>query len=330
MDLASEFGRGLVAGAMGITVGYPFDTVKIHMQLASASASVSPSSSLSPSLSSTSTSSSSSSLLSALRRVVAARGVLALFDGVASPVASYGVLIATNFTCYANAARMLEKQFEPTSQFAVSCCHGVAGMISGGVLSVLSCPFEMVKLRLQSQAAQKHNRPAYMNSTFATAKHMLRTEGLAGFYKGSALPANFIVLSFGSGVYFFTYDSLQAAWKPEGFPSALCMGATTGLFYWLCVFGLDTIKTRVMVDLSSQNPSFPTLWGCFKSLKQGFFFFFFFFFFFKDCLLFTFSNTIEQERGSLRRVFFGPGLSAALIRAAPVNAVMLGGTCSVF
>jgi hypothetical protein len=77
------------------------------------------------------------------------------------------------------------------------------------------------------------------------------------------------------------------------------MGSLTGVIYWLSVFGLDTIKTRVMVDLASPNKPMASFLDCF--------------------------NALRRERGSLRLVFFGPGLSAALIRAVPVNAVMLGG-----
>lgn len=55
----------------------------------------------------------------------------------------------------------------------------------------------------------------------------------------------------------------------------------------------------MFLDLHGLFRRFSGVWDCFQSLKK--------------------------ERGSLRLVFFGPGLSAALIRAAPVNAVMLGG-----
>lgn len=165
MELLSEFGRGYIAGAAGITVGYPFDTIKVAMQTGGGNV----------------------SLAKELSRVVRSRGFLALFDGVASPISSYGFLIATNFTCYANGARFLETKLAPATQVGTSLCHGLAGMMSGGVLSVVSCPFEMVKLRLQSAAAQVEHRPAHLSNTFACAKHMLKTEGFVrGFYKGSA------------------------------------------------------------------------------------------------------------------------------------------------
>jgi hypothetical protein len=76
------------------------------------------------------------------------------------------------------------------------------------------------------------------------------------------------------------------------------MGAVTGMIYWLGVFGMDTIKTRIMVDLASEKPVYWTIANC--------------------------TAAVRKERGSWRRVFFGPGISAALMRAAPVNAVMLG------
>jgi hypothetical protein len=169
MDVASEFARGYVAGAAGICVGYPFESVKTLMQ----------------------NNRQHTSFLREMTAVVRQRGLLALYDGVASPVTSYGFLIAINFTLYANVARRLEKRFQPWSDVARSGLHGVAGLVSGGALSVVSTPFEMIKLRLQAAAKQVHNRPAHYSSTFACARHVLRTEGLVnGLFKGSSLPVS--------------------------------------------------------------------------------------------------------------------------------------------
>ena len=171
MDLAGEFARGYVAGVLGLCVGFPFETLKVALQQKQ-----------------------SGSVLQELARVVKSRGALALFDGLASPVSSYGFLIASNFTIYASTARALESRFEPSGQFGTSACHGVAGLVSGGLLSVISTPFEMVKLRLQANASVVVDRPKHMATSLSCAKHIWKTERLRGFFKGSAFPANFIVL----------------------------------------------------------------------------------------------------------------------------------------
>ncbi len=169
MDLVSEFGRGYVAGAAGICVGFPFDSVKVLMQ----------------------NNRQHTGFVREMMSVIRQRGVLALYDGVASPVTSYGFLIAINFTVYANVARRLEQRFQPSSDAARSGLHGIAGLVSGGALSVVSTPFEMVKLRLQAAAKQVENRPAHYSSTFACTRHILRTEGLVhGLFKGSSLPVS--------------------------------------------------------------------------------------------------------------------------------------------
>ncbi len=86
---------------------------------------------------------------------------------------------------------------------------------------------------------------------------------------------------------------------PQSMAGNFAMGAATGIIYWLSVFGLDTVKTRIMVDLAQEKRQFSSIWDCYRQLKA-------------------------ERGGSVRRVLFGPGLSAALIRAGPVNAVMLG------
>jgi hypothetical protein len=61
-------------------------------------------------------------------------------------------------------------------------------------------------------------------------------------------------LSFGSGVYFAVYNYLKSTMAPEGRGGHFVLGAATGIVYWLSVFGLDTIKTRLMVDLAQEKP----------------------------------------------------------------------------
>ena len=269
-EVVGEFCAGWIAGAAGLTVGFPLDSVKVLMQTSS---------------------SPSSSFVSQFSRVVRQRGVTALFDGVASPLVSYGVLVALNFTVYSSVARRLESDFPSAPRFLM---HGAAGLVSGAVLSFASCPFELTKIILQSAAADKTNRSPHLESTVACAKHIWRTRGVRGFYRGQCLPINLLTLSVGSGVYFASYDGIRG--KFDGSP--FVVGGLTGLVYWLSIFGLDSLKTRVMADAARPTPQFSSIRQCYLALKQ--------------------------ERGSLRRVLFGPGLSAALVRAVPVNAVMLG------
>ncbi len=55
-------------------------------------------------------------------------------------------------------------------------------------------------------------------------------------------------------MYFCLYDLLKSAMEPEGRGGHFALGAVTGIVYWLSVFGLDTVKTRVMVDLAQEKP----------------------------------------------------------------------------
>jgi hypothetical protein len=55
-------------------------------------------------------------------------------------------------------------------------------------------------------------------------------------------------------VYFALYNYLKSTMAPEGRGGHFVLGAATGIVYWLSVFGLDTIKTRLMVDLAQEKP----------------------------------------------------------------------------
>ena len=284
---ALEFVRGYVSGGLGLSVGFPLETVKIQQQ----------------------NSPHSLRFMQGLRDVVGSRGILSLFDGVASPLVSYGFLIAINFSTYSAVSGYLERRFDPDSNSLRYALHGCAGLISGGVLSVFSSPFELVKIRLQSMAAVtvKEGRPAHYSSTWQLAKHVARTEGFRGFYRGHSLHVNALVLSLGSGVYFWVYNVIKGTTERRlnvesgqlSLPTSILIGGLTGIVYWTSIFGLDTVKTQIMKDTIEKTPRFRSV---------------------RHCL----STILKERNGKWSRLMFGPGISAALLRSFPVNAIMLG------
>jgi solute carrier family 25 carnitine/acylcarnitine transporter 20/29 len=107
-----SFAAGYVAGAAGMLVGHPFDTLKVHSQTAST------------------------------ERL----GLRALYRGWFGPVASYGLISSVALGLYENARRGCNRSVglapdEPTPLPLV----GVASS-TGVVVTVLTCPFQRIKV----------------------------------------------------------------------------------------------------------------------------------------------------------------------------------------
>lgn len=265
----NDFAAGWLGGVSGITIGYPFDTIKVKQQLGNLP------------------------LRGAIRSVSLPR----LFDGLMSPVSSYGLLIALNFGTYGVLQRKLSAWLGGADTAAT---HAVAGALSGSVLAVASSPFELVKIRMQSLSTRTSSG---YSSTWACARDVVRKEGIwGGLYKGVSLRANVATLSLGSAWYFSSYQWLQngVASFSGVHPDALTLGqrvlvgGVTGVAYWGAIYGMDTIKSRLMQDTANKLPRYGSISQCVR-------------------------ETI-QERG-----FVGlyRGVTICLIRAFPVNAVML-------
>jgi solute carrier family 25 carnitine/acylcarnitine transporter 20/29 len=168
----NDFVAGWCGGVAGILVGFPLDTIKVQMQLSQRSCS-------------TANTVSVRSMLQSMKR-----SPLRLFDGILSPLCSYSILVALNFGTFAFVTRRLQhhqqqhdgKQHWLNNEVVVYAC---AGFISGLLLSVASSPFELVKIRMQADAHERHRRFA---STWECALHIVRTEGaIGGLYKGHSL-----------------------------------------------------------------------------------------------------------------------------------------------
>ena len=179
--MSLEFLGGWLGGVSGLLVGYPLDTLKVARQLY-------------PERSS----------LQSLRLILSRSGVTGLYSGVLSPISSYGFLVSLNFGVYGALCRSLQREDEalPLSS------HALAGAASGTLLTLVSCPFEVVKVTMQAGAGT--SAASTFSSTPACAAHVWRTQGIRGFYRGASLPANALTFVPGSALYFSAFAGISA------------------------------------------------------------------------------------------------------------------------
>jgi solute carrier family 25 citrate transporter 1 len=129
----------------------------------------------------------------------------------------------------------------------VSLWHSfAAGAISGIAARLVTFPADTLKARLQIQGAVKANA-AYSN-TWSAARHMLRSEGPASFYKGfgavllGAVPANL--------AYFGGYE-LGKRMMPQQMGSIvadMATGAFAQVLAGIVYTPIDIVKERMQVQ----------------------------------------------------------------------------------
>lgn len=150
-------------GCAGVLVGFPFDTVKVHLQTQNHR---------NPLYRGT---------YDCFRKIVVREGVHGLYRGMSSPMAGVAVVNAIVFGVYGNIQR---RTANPDSLYS----HFLAGSAAGLAQSIVCSPMELIKTRLQLQdnlprAAERFSGP--MDCTRA----IWRREGYRGIFRGLGITA---------------------------------------------------------------------------------------------------------------------------------------------
>ncbi|VAH59160.1 unnamed protein product [Triticum turgidum subsp. durum] len=174
------------------------------------------------------------------------------------------------FQVYAILSRSLDRRMstsEPPSYTSVA----LAGVGTGALQTLILSPVELVKIRLQLEAAgRKRQGPVDM------ARDIMRREGLRGIYRGLTVTALRDAPS--HGVYFWTYEYARERLHPgcrstgqESLATMLVSGGLAGVASWVCCYPLDVVKSRLQAQTQTHPPS-PRYRGvvdCFrKSVRE--------------------------------------------------------------
>ncbi|CAN6700916.1 unnamed protein product [Malus baccata var. baccata] len=251
--LASSWGREFVAGGVGgmagVVSGYPLDTLRVLQQ-----------------------SSPSGSAFSILRNVVCAEGPIALYRGMAAPMAAVTFQNAMVFQVYAILSRTCDPSVsakDPPSYKGVA----LGGFGTGAIQSLILSPVELVKIRLQLQrdAKSKPHQLQSHNGPIDVAKSIMRAEGLRGIYRGLFITVLREAPSY--GLYFWTYEYTREKLHPgcrktgeESLQTMLVAGGLAGIASWICCYPLDVVKTRLQAQDPSQYlpPRYSGIADCFR------------------------------------------------------------------
>ncbi|KAH9892264.1 mitochondrial carrier [Xylariomycetidae sp. FL2044] len=269
VEASSKNYKGFVAGVFSgiakLTVGHPFDTIKVRLQ--------------------TTDSTRFSGPLQCLVQTIRHEGVRGLYKGATPPLVGWMFMDSVMLGSLTVYRRLLaehvffvrdrvppipipihetgtpppppppppesEGPIAATSHAAAhlpSFGHGIAGVLAGLTVSFIAAPVEHVKARLQIQYAAARSGRLYAGPLDCLRK-MYGAHGLRGVYRG--LGATLLFRSF----FFFwwgSYDVLTRLLRERTALSAPAInfwaGGVSAQIFWLTSYPSDVVKQRIMTD----------------------------------------------------------------------------------
>ncbi|KAJ2907296.1 Mitochondrial carnitine carrier [Zalerion maritima] len=273
--------RSLMAGGFGgvcaVVVGHPFDLVKVRLQTAEAGV--------------------YKGAMDVARKSIARDGLKGLYAGVSAPLVGVTPMFAVSFWGY-DLGKQLVRTATSTPEATQLTIGQVsaAGFFSAIPMTVITAPFERVKVILQVQGQKKlapGEKPKYSGGV-DVVRQLYKEGGIRSVFRGSA--ATLARDGPGSAAYFASYEYIKRKLSPKdehgnttgslSLPAIIAAGGAAGVAMWIPVFPVDTVKSRLQT--AEGNPS---VGGVIREL---------------------------YGKGGIKSFF--PGFGPALARAVPANA----------
>ena len=277
--------RSLAAGGVGgicaVVVGHPFDLVKVRLQTAEKGV--------------------YSGAMDVVRKTVAREGLArGLYAGVSAPLVGVTPMFAVSFWGYDMGKRLVDNFStvpikNNTPQYSIGQISA-AGFFSAIPMTLITAPFERVKVLLQIQGQKQlapGEKPKYSGGV-DVVRQLYKEGGVRSVFRGSAM--TLARDGPGSAAYFAVYEYVKRSLSPKdaegnatgelSLPAVMTAGGAAGIAMWIPVFPVDTIKSRLQ---SAEGR--PTISGTIKGVYAS---------------------------GGIKAFF--PGFGPALARAVPANA----------
>ncbi|XP_015931418.1 uncharacterized protein LOC107457759 [Arachis duranensis] len=183
-DLCIQFVGGGLAGITASASTYPLDLVRTRLAAQTNTTYY-------------------SGIFNALQTISKEEGIFGLYKGLGTTLLTVGPSIAISFTVYESMRSYWQSNRPNDSAAVVSLA---CGSLSGIASSTATFPLDLVRRRKQLEGAGGRAR-VYTMGLFGMFRHIIRTEGLRGLYRG-ILPEYYKVVP-GVGICFMTYDTLK-------------------------------------------------------------------------------------------------------------------------
>lgn len=258
-----DFIAGGIAGSASVVLGHPLDTIKVRIQ--------------------TSSSAKIGNLPS-------------LFRGMAAPLSTAAVVNAVIFSSFGHSTRLWEESIGSQTKELELQKSIICGSFAGLSQSIVICPMEHLKCRLQVASGSSYSGPLHVMSD------ILATNGIRGLYRGwySTLWREVPGFAFYFGFYDYMKNRINARLRKydpnhdHHWMTSAVAGGISGSISWFLIYPMDIIKTKIQTaPLNSTDPKESKIWHVAREIVR---------------------------RNGWRSLFDGVGV--ALLRAFPVNAII--------
>lgn len=221
VDAAKEIAYGAVAGSLGKLIEFPFDTVKVRLQL----------------------SHSQISTMETISEILHREGIFnGFYKGIRAPMVGACMESAVLFSAFQYGQLGLLKVTDLPESSLVRVC--TAGAFSGFAASFVLTPVELVKCKLQVSNLQKRT---FGESYVSIVRKILRNEGPLGLWHG--LNLTLLREMGGTAIWFVSYEE-SVKYLNLRFPkyetfNLLASGAAAGFMFNLSIYPIDTIKSNI-------------------------------------------------------------------------------------
>ncbi|KAK9325570.1 mitochondrial carrier domain-containing protein [Lipomyces orientalis] len=224
---------GTCGGIAQVLVGQPFDTTKVRLQSAP--------------------SGTYTGGLDVVQKLIKTEGPLAFYKGTLTPLVGVGACVSVQFGVFEGMKRFFSKQnlSNGRSEGLTYTQYYAAGSLSGLANSILACPIEHIRIRLQTQTG---SAPKQFSGPMDVIKKVKQSSGIAGIFRG--LTPTLLREGHGMGVYFLTYEYLvnrdmaENKIERKDIPGwRLCVyGGCAGYGVWLSAYPFDVVKSKMQTD----------------------------------------------------------------------------------
>ncbi|MCJ1310624.1 carnitine transporter [Agyrium rufum] len=235
-----DFVAGGVGGIFAVVVGHPFDLVKVRLQTAEKGV--------------------YNGAIDVVRKTVAREGLgRGLYAGVSAPLVGVTPMFAVSFWGY-GVGKNLVQLVSPNTELGPSAPLSIAQISAAGFFSaipmtIITAPFERVKVLLQIQGQKQlapGEKPRYAGG-FDVVRQLYKEGGIKSVFRGSTM--TLARDGPGSAAYFATYEYVKRKLTPKdeegkmkgdlSLTAIMTAGGAAGVAMWIPVFPIDTIKSRL-------------------------------------------------------------------------------------
>jgi len=184
------------------------------------------------------------------KRMIAKEGVLTLYSGLSAGITRQIFYATSRFGLF-EVFRDKMAQYRETDLFS----RLLTGCASGAAAAFISCPAEVSLVRISNDKSLPEAQRRNYKNVFDAAAQIMKKEGVATFWRGSAPFVNRAMLVGATQVG--TYDQFKEMYAnagvPRGIPNVFCAAMTAGLLYSCITMPFEAVKNRMAFQTPGPN-----------------------------------------------------------------------------